>query len=82
MSRCLPGTTTPPPSSAGILPPPAYMTTMTGSLPIVCSLASAHAAVAVAVAVAAVVAAMVNNARPLIVAIEREGSKTSFDALG
>jgi hypothetical protein len=55
---------------------------MTGSLPIVCSLASAHAAVAVAVAVAAVVAAMVNNARPLIVAIEREGSKTSFDALG
>jgi hypothetical protein len=57
------------------------MTTTTGSLPIVCCFASARAAVAAATVVAAA-AAVVNNAKPLIVAIEREGSKLSFNALG
>ncbi len=76
MSRCLPSTIAPPPSSALIRPPPTYMTTMTGSLLIVCCLTSAH------VAAAAAAAARVIDARSLIVAIEWEGSKPSFDALG
>jgi hypothetical protein len=51
----------------------------TGSLLIVCYLASACVA---AVAAAAAVAAGFIDARSLIMAIEGEGSKPSFDALG
>jgi hypothetical protein len=53
------------------------MTSTTGSLLIVCCLASAHAAAAAAAAGIAVVF----DARSLIVAIEQEGSKPSFNAL-
>jgi hypothetical protein len=70
------------PSSALICPLLAYktITTMsTGSLLILCCLASAHVA---AVAAVAVVAVGVIGTRSLIMAIEWEGSKLSFDALG
>jgi hypothetical protein len=58
------------------------MTTIMGSLSIIYCLASASVAGAAAVAAAAAAAAVVNNARSLIVSIEWEGSKPSFDALG
>jgi hypothetical protein len=80
--RPLAGTTAPLPSSTCIRPPSTYMTTTTGSLPVVCCLASACAAVVATVAAAAAAAAVVNDAKSLIVAIEREGSKPSFNALG
>jgi hypothetical protein len=70
------------PSSALIHPPPAYMTTTTTlvvSFLIICCLASAGAA---AVAAAAAAAAGVINVWSLIMAIEQEGSKPSFDTLG
>jgi hypothetical protein len=82
MSQGLLGTTPPLPSSALICPPPAYVTTMTilvGSLFILCFLASACVAAVVA---AAAVAAGVIKARSVIVAIEWEDSKPSFNALG
>jgi len=80
-------------ASTLICPPPAYMTTATmstGPILIVCCLVSAlataavaaAAAAATATAAAAAAAAGVINARSLIVAIEGEGSKPSFDALG
>jgi hypothetical protein len=78
MSQYLPGTTAPPPSSTLIHHPPAYMATTMGFLLIVCCLASAHAAATAAVSAAA---AGVINARSLIMAIEREGSKPSFNTL-
>jgi hypothetical protein len=65
----------------GIRPPPAYMTTKTGFLLSVCCLASARAAAAAVAAVAAL-AAVVIGARSIIVAIEQEDSKLSFDTLG
>jgi hypothetical protein len=58
------------------------MATTMGSLPIICFLASASAAAAAAVAAVAAAAAVVNDARSLIVSIEWEGSKPSFDVLG
>jgi hypothetical protein len=66
----------------GIRPPPAYMTTKTGFLLTVCCLASARAAAAAVAAVAVALAAVVIGARSIIVAIEQEDSKLSFDTLG
>jgi hypothetical protein len=58
------------------------MTTMTSSLLIVCCLTSANVAVVAAAVAVALAAAGVIDARSLIMAIEQEGSKPTFDALG
>jgi hypothetical protein len=82
MSWRLSSTNPPPPSSAITRPPPAYITTTTtsmGSLFIVCCLVFTSA---MEVGAAAVAVAGVIKARSLILAIEREGSKPSFDTLG
>ena len=72
-----------PPSSALVcLSSPTYMATtmmLTCSLIILCHLVFARAAAAVAAAAAA---AGLINARSFIAAIEQEGSKPSFNALG
>jgi hypothetical protein len=66
----------------GICPPLAYMTTKMGFLLSICCLASARVAATAATAVAAALAAVVIGARSIIVAIEQEDSKLSFDTLG